>query len=418
MTYQAEVLADNPEIYWRYGDAGPTTVVDIGSLGYDGTATGMTFGETGLLVGNADTAVSGDTATDNVTSAPNTPGGSPHTTMSVEVIFQCVGGFGAITNVILAGLGQQFGIEKGTGGVGNANKIRGTWFVSGTGTLTTPLYTISADTTYHVALEADGTNVKLYVNGAEVSSTAQVGNISHGTFFSSQPPNMSGNKIIFDEAALYYSPVGAARWLAHYNAAAGLGAVEFENTVGITATLGVDVYIVEDVVGITAELEAFGFRTVLYTVTKPDYCIDPSYAPDGETIVFAELLGSDYNISTIDADGTNHTVLITGTNPLYEPTFSADGEFVLYAEQTVAPGGGHTYGDWAIKYYNTITDETTTILDDDNANMHPVWMTATQVAFQRLRYGTDSTFRVVLYDITGTQIADNGEGEYPRLVEV
>lgn len=175
---------------------------------------------------------------------------------------------------------------------------------------------------------------------------------------------------------------------------------------------------VTDAVEITATIEAFPFQTLLYTVTKPDYCIDPSYSPDGETIVFAERLGSAYNISTIDADGTNHTVLISDTTPMYDPTFSADGEFILYAQRTVAPAGSHTYGDWEINYLDTTTDEITTILSDAHANMHPVWLTATQVAFQRFEYGTDTTFRIVLYDLAGNEVADLGEGEYPRLLEV
>jgi Tol biopolymer transport system component len=159
--------------------------------------------------------------------------------------------------------------------------------------------------------------------------------------------------------------------------------------------------------------------TTIYTVTKPDIVADPSYSPDGSLIVFVEKIGSTWKLSTLTTGATQtHAVLVSGSNPYADPMFSADGFFVLYAEQVGVVSGPEPYGQWALKYIDVSTLEVVTILNDGNANMHPTWATATQVAFQNWQYGaTPSTaFQVSLIDLAGQGRKDLGEGEYPRVV--
>ena len=398
----------NPRIWWRLGDAG-TTAVDSGSDGNDGTATGspaVTWGVTGLVDGDSDDAVTfanTDLTASYIHSSPMADETLTEMTLGAIVEFddlRASWGYQSICGIIEAG-NLLFDLEI-SGGPPDQTLFG---YIKNTPGVEDPT-PVSTGTRYLAIMTFDGTDLKLYVNGTLIATNSDPGQ----TIVIANAPRfrVGCDDGVGDGVA---GTVDEVFWMDYAISAGDATALNAlmngENFVGLN-----------DAVGITATLEAFPFQTLLYTVTKPDYCIDPSYSPDGETIVFAERLGSAYNLSTIDADGTNHAVVITGSNPLYEPSFSADGEFILYAERTVAPAGSHTYGDWAIKYRDTTIDETTTILSDSHANMHPVWLTATQVAFQRFEYGTDSTFRIVLYDIAGNEVADLGAGEYPRLLEV
>jgi hypothetical protein len=66
MSYESEVLADAPLIYWRLGDSSGTTAVDDSGNGIDGTYyNSPTLGVSGLIV-DADSAVNfaNDASTD------------------------------------------------------------------------------------------------------------------------------------------------------------------------------------------------------------------------------------------------------------------------------------------------------------------------------------------------------------------
>lgn len=159
--------------------------------------------------------------------------------------------------------------------------------------------------------------------------------------------------------------------------------------------------------------------TTYHSVTKPDLIADPSYSPDGTRIIFVEKIGSTWKISTVTTGATLiHEVLLTSSNQLAEPSFSADGNFILYAEMTGPVSGPSPYGEWALKYVEEAVMNPVTILDDGMGNLHPVWVTPTQIAFQHWQYGaTPSTeFQLALIDVAGQGRVELGEGEYPRTV--
>ena len=157
----------------------------------------------------------------------------------------------------------------------------------------------------------------------------------------------------------------------------------------------------------------------IYTVTKPDVLADPSWHPDGTSIIFVELSGSDWTIATMNIGATpNHTVLLTAPNPFGDPMWSSDGNFVLFSYQDSPPDMTHPHGAWSLLYMRKDGTDVRTILQDDNANIHAVWVSPTQVAFEW--WGNGATPADIswlsLININGLGRIDLGEGEYPRTV--
>lgn len=174
-----------------------------------------------------------------------------------------------------------------------------------------------------------------------------------------------------------------------------------------------------DTVGITATLSvAVRAPRNIYTVTKPDIVTCPSYSPHTNLIIFCEKLGATWYISTVRPDGTTRTVLQSGSSEYADPHYSEDGAHIVFSVNTGAVSGPHPQGQWALKYMNSDGTGLTTILNDGNANIHPTWMTPTQVAFQNWQYGAtpSSAFQISYIDLAGQGRTDLGTGEYPRVV--
>lgn len=165
---------------------------------------------------------------------------------------------------------------------------------------------------------------------------------------------------------------------------------------------------------VPAPVEVFG-------VLKPDEAYDPSWSVDGTSIIFAEHIRATYKISTLNVGATQvKDTLLTTTKRLADPSYSADGYFVLFSEQTVPESDDFPYGIWRLRYMNADGTVVVTILDDGNANLHPCWVTPTQIAFQWWSYGAtpSDVFQIAMIDLAGNGRIEMGEGEYPRLVSV
>lgn len=163
---------------------------------------------------------------------------------------------------------------------------------------------------------------------------------------------------------------------------------------------------------------------IIYSVLKTDQVGDPSFSPDGQTVIFVESIRSTNKISTIGLDGTPRGVLYTSQLPLADPYYSEDGYFVAFAEQTAPIDGTFIYGKWRLKYMNADGTGVVTILDDGNANMHPFWTTPNQIAFQSWDYtpatvtyqGTvlddDPLVYFRLGEVSGTTVTDSSGNGY------
>lgn len=159
----------------------------------------------------------------------------------------------------------------------------------------------------------------------------------------------------------------------------------------------------------------------IFSALKPNEVYDPAWAPDGTHIIFAEHIRATYKVSTLAIGATQvKTTLLTSMNRLTEPSYSADGYLILFSEQVEPVSVTLPYGTSRLKYMNADGTNVVTILDDGNANLHPAWVTPTQVAFQWWSYGAtpSSVFQIAMIDLAGLGRIEMGEGEYPRAVTI
>jgi hypothetical protein len=232
-SYDAEVLADSPLLYWRLGESSGTTAADSSGNGRDGTISGSySLGATSLVnVDNTavdftdavvqdayDTALNLSTATYEAWFKADT--------FSGVIIRRGVALAGAIGAQIVASSDPMVKFEFTTPG-GDVYVVE-----HSTGW--------STGTTYHVALTFDGTTLRAYVNATEVGSSATPA----GSSSVSNPILMVGATEttaqnfdgVIDEVAIYGTALSAARIEAHYDA----GALSFPITpAAVAATVAV-----------------------------------------------------------------------------------------------------------------------------------------------------------------------------------
>ena len=63
---------------------------------------------------------------------------------------------------------------------------------------------------------------------------------------------------------------------------------------------------------------------------NPGFDITPAFSPDGSRITFASIRGNNQDIYVMNADGTNQTRLTTNGSDDYDPTFSPDGSRIAF----------------------------------------------------------------------------------------
>lgn len=222
MTYESEVLADNPVIYWRLGESSGSIAVDDSGNGNDGTyANSPTLGQPSLLVSDpANTAV-GFTGS----AIADCPDSTDLTEFTVECWHQ--------TSVVGAGvrhLAERYLDAAGSGGQifallnENGAPLGVVSTTSGVGFVDSPT-AVNDGEAHHLVITfvagGGANNFKLYIDGVLDTQASHL-----GTLATSDVPFRAGNDWqeafpatgVLDEVAYYATALSPARILAHYNA--------------------------------------------------------------------------------------------------------------------------------------------------------------------------------------------------------
>jgi hypothetical protein len=210
--YPAEVVADSPVSYWRFGESSGTNAVDIVGGKNATYVNSPTLGVAGLVNGG-DTAVSLDGTDDYITTPFILDPNAGDFSIEVWVKLASLPSSGQAYTIAHYGTVQLIRLAANDGNI----LATGT-FIGGVST-----HTMTTDTT-HIVLtwEDSATTLRWYVNGvaAGVNTSANQTATSSGFGFGINAA-LTGNRMagVLDEAAIYNTVLSGARALAHYEAA-------------------------------------------------------------------------------------------------------------------------------------------------------------------------------------------------------
>jgi hypothetical protein len=217
--YRQSVLFDSPVSYWRFGEAAGSTAADEQGANNGTYTNSPTLAQSGVLVGDANTAVSFD-GTDDRTDVAYAAGLNPDK-FTVEAWARPTGGAGTNRAVVAS-----YNEVGGVFGYGIWAASDNTWKLyvgngSARTTVTGPAVTLNAWT--HLVGTYDGTTASLYVNG-NLAATTAVTYASNATApLGIGAWNNSGTWQQYfpgriDEVAVYKRALSLARVQMHYSA--------------------------------------------------------------------------------------------------------------------------------------------------------------------------------------------------------
>lgn len=228
LTYQAEVLADSPLIYYRLGESGGPTATNSGTHGVSGNGTynnfaASAFGQPGIPGGGGDTAVQFDGINDWISQA-STGVSTPDSTVTLEAWVKLTADVTSNGYAVSYLRDNQNNRYHAIGVNSSERPILSQNQNTGDNTVTGPTALVIGEWYHLVAvLDASSAVDKLYVNGALVASVNGPNSDSAtNRFYVGLLHNRSGGtgwfKGIIDEVAFYNYTLPEARILAHYNA--------------------------------------------------------------------------------------------------------------------------------------------------------------------------------------------------------
>lgn len=153
---------------------------------------------------------------------------------------------------------------------------------------------------------------------------------------------------------------------------------------------------------------------------RPGTNIDPSFAPDGRSIVFigcpsAVCVFSDYELYRVGTDGRGDAVRLTDDDLRdHDPYYSPDGAHLAWLTQV----GGGVVGSWDIRVAGADGAAPRRLINDDGVSSRPQWSAdGSTIYFHRLRPDGQGfgVFAVApdgsgLHEVTAGQ---PGASEYP-----
>jgi len=246
--YSDTVLADTPLAYWRMGDTSGTTAADSSGNTRPGTYyNSPTLNAPPCIVGDADKAVDFDGTNDHMRIPYGTWMTATPTAFTVEawITTDTVSGIGNIVERDTLG-SRAFQLRR------NGSQIELlSWQPNGAGPIgiaLTPVGSVVVGQALHVVARWDTTTVKIYLNGAEVSTATPgqagvyAGNAEMVVGASNGGSNVGPSFQFFDgridEVAIYGTALSATRINQHYLVGRGLvsGATPPTTTTSLTLT--------------------------------------------------------------------------------------------------------------------------------------------------------------------------------------
>jgi hypothetical protein len=216
--YSARVLANQPRAYYRLDESSGTTMNDSSGNGYNGTLNGgYALSQPGLITGDADTCIQLTSGTGYV----DVPAGLSLNGLGAFTIeaWGYITGGSATGRIVASDRPSTnhagFEMALGTGGNYALASLSGTSYQCN---FTAP----SLNTRYHYVFTFDGSNLKVYINGANASTVAATGTLDATANHINIGRNPSSGTDFFtgyvDEVAIYKYALSAAQISDHYTA--------------------------------------------------------------------------------------------------------------------------------------------------------------------------------------------------------
>jgi hypothetical protein len=283
--YSAIILADVPSVYYKLNEASGTAITDNSGNAFTGTysGTGVTYSQTGAIVGSSDTSVLLDGSSGRIL-VPNTLNVNGWTTLTVECWLKLTNTATLASFPQIAGNDFPSTSHKGFFWyLAPSSDGHTCYFEIGDGTNFQTLSfglgglgSLSAGVWYHLVAVYNGSSVTIYVNGASMgtlSTTAtSIGTAANQVTIAQYSGTTGGNIAgTFDELAIYHAALNSTQVSNHYTSGIGGGgnATQQIAATAITFTRGTyKRFRVTMLAGvITATMD--GGSTITYTDSAP-----------------------------------------------------------------------------------------------------------------------------------------------------
>ncbi|HEY4871714.1 MAG TPA: LamG-like jellyroll fold domain-containing protein [Candidatus Dormibacteraeota bacterium] len=364
-SYSSTVLGDSPVAYWRLGEASGTTMADASGTGNAGTYHGgYTLGQTGIIAGDSDTAVTFN-GSNGYASVPNATSLSMTGAFSLEAWAT----FSSLTT-------NQLLINKGDGAsapgtayqlyyyAGLNQGVRFTDVFGGTGYEAfdpTPL--VTGRWYYLVGTRSSDGWLSMYVNGSLVGRSRDPGgafnNVASGVGVSGAGGNgtwpFNGT---LDEAAIYNVALSATQVAAHWQASGNPPGAP----TGVAATTGVN----RATISWSAPASSGSSAITSYTVTPHTGSL---------TGRPATVTGTSATISGLSA-GASYTFTVVATNGMGSGPTSSPSSGTTPSGITLGYGGKVT-GDGPAGYWRLGEASGSTAYDSSGGGNNGLYMTGT-----------------------------------------
>jgi RHS repeat-associated protein len=233
--YDPTVKSDSPVAYWRLGESSGTAAEEeMNNL--DGTYVGSpTLGASGLLTGDANTAVGFDGSTTKRVEVADNSLLDVTGDITVEAWVKTPGSLpNAVRTAVSKAAGTTNGKRQYGLGLTSANKLRAVVFIGSKQYEVVDSAPVSANTTYHVALTRSGSTLRLYVDGTEVGTPVTAsgslnstnGKLWIGTVYATAAEAWNGT---IDEVAVYNTALSSPRIAEHHATGKGSGSTKQYN---------------------------------------------------------------------------------------------------------------------------------------------------------------------------------------------